>query len=125
MPVQSSSIIRKIKSHPFLTQKELAAMAFCSAALMIISVLLNAPLEAPADPDGIPAENVKAPWIFVGIQQILKWLPAEIAGLILPSLAVLALCLIPYLNLNSFWRGALFVGVTLSIVVFTVWGYIS
>ncbi|MDD3473431.1 MAG: hypothetical protein PHS86_11655 [Syntrophaceae bacterium] len=100
-------------------------MAFCSAALMIISVLLNAPLEAPADPDGIPAENVKAPWIFVGIQQILKWLPAEIAGLILPSLAVLALCLIPYLNLNSFWRGALFVGVTLSIVVFTVWGYIS
>lgn len=100
-------------------------MAFCSAVLIAISVVFDAPIERPADPNGIPPENVKAPWIFLGVQQALKWMPAEIAGVILPVIALITLTLMPYLRLNSIPKSLLFAGTIIIIVVLTVWGYVS
>ena len=116
---------RKVKSHPFLTHRELAAIALCSAVLMLVSALLDAPLEGPADPNGIPSENVKAPWIFVSIQQTLKWMPAEVAGLILPLMAITLLMFIPYFRINLILKYILFLGVIFSALTLTIWGFLS
>lgn len=116
---------KKVKSHPFLTHRELAAMALCSASLMLVAVLFDAPLEGPAEPNGIPSENVKAPWIFVSVQQTLKWMPAELAGVLLPLTAVLLLMLIPYVNFPAMLKHILFLGVTISAIILTIWGFLS
>lgn len=120
-----STIPGKTKSYPFLVSRELAAIAICSAVLMMISVLLDAPLEGPADPGGTPTQNVKAPWIFLGVQQTLKWMPAEIAGLVIPILCLLVITLIPYIKLKLVPKTGLFVVVMASIIILTVWGYVS
>ncbi len=100
-------------------------MALCSASLMLVSALLDAPLEGPADPNGIPSENVKAPWIFVSVQQTLKWMPAELAGVILPLLAVILLMFIPYFKFHATIKYMLFFGVTVSAIVLTILGLLS
>ena len=115
----------KVKSHPFLTHRELAAIALCSAILMLVSVLLDAPLEGPADPSGIPSENVKAPWIFVSIQQTLKWMSAELAGLILPFVAIMLLMFIPYFRISIILKYILFIGVIFCALTLTIWGFLS
>lgn len=114
----------RIKTHPFLTHWELAALGLCSASLLLISVLIDAPVEGPADPAGIPFQNVKAPWIFVGIQQALKWMPPELAGVILPLLAVISLGAIPYLRIPALLKQVLFVAITSLTIGLTIWGFL-
>ena len=93
-----------------------------------MSAFFNAPLQGPADPSGIPAEDVKAPWIFVGIQQALRYLPALIAGILLPLAAVAALAVTPFLPRETpFQRKALWTlvfGTALVSLSLTVWGYL-
>lgn len=125
MSLEDTPRPKKVKAYPFLVSRELAAMAACLAAFFILSVLVDAPLEGPADPSGIPSDNVKAPWIFVGVQMTLKWMTAEIAGLILPAFAVLALGAIPYLKLSFLARTLIFSSVVLAIIFLTVWGFFS
>jgi quinol-cytochrome oxidoreductase complex cytochrome b subunit len=125
MSAPKSSRPGKIKSYPFLVNRELAAIAVCIAVLMMISVLFDAPLEGPADPNGAPTQNVKAPWIFLGVQQTLKWMPAEIAGLVIPILSVLVITLIPYIKLKLVPKTGLFVVIMVSVILLTVWGYVS
>ena len=125
MAVQESTKPKKLKSYPFLVSRELSAMACGSAILILFSVFLDAPLDSPADPNGIPSEGLKAPWIFVGVQQTLRWMPAEIAGVLFPLLAVLVLACIPYPKMNPVSRAILFVGVVTAITVLTIWGYFS
>ncbi len=125
MAAQDCTKPKKVKSYPFLVSRELAATACGLAILILFSVFLDAPLDGPADPNGIPSEGLKAPWIFVGVQQTLRWMPAEIAGVLLPVLAVLVLAFIPYPKLNPVARGMLFVGVVTAIIVLTIWGYFS
>lgn len=99
-------------------------MGLCSAGLLLISVLIDAPVEGPADPAGIPFQNVKAPWIFVGIQQALKWMPPELAGVILPLLAVISLGAIPYLRIPALLKQVLFVAITSLTIGLTIWGFL-
>jgi quinol-cytochrome oxidoreductase complex cytochrome b subunit len=77
------------------------------------------------DPSGLPAESVKAPWIFVGIQQMLRYLPAVVAGVALPLAAALIVAVLPFASAR---RTALNTTVFLVLVVFTllltVWGYL-
>ena len=117
-----------IRSVPHLVRREILAAFIALAVLGLVSALFNAPLQGPADPSGIPAEDVKAPWIFVGIQQALRYLPALIAGILLPLVAVAALAVTPFLPRETpFQRKALWTlvfGTVLVSLSLTVWGYL-
>jgi hypothetical protein len=95
----------------------------------LISAVFDAPLQGPADPQGIVVDDVKAPWIFVGIQQLLRFLPPLIAGIIIPLGALLLVSLVPYLPssrpLQQKSVMALFLGTILISLAFTIWGYLS
>ncbi len=106
-------------------RKEGLAALIALAAVGLLSVLADAPIEGPADPSGLAAEHVKAPWIFVGIQQMLRYLPPILAGIAIPAGVLLALALIPYAYGNRVFTRIVFWGIAGAVVVLTVWGYFS
>jgi hypothetical protein len=67
--------------------------------LVWISLLWNAPLEQLADPMHTP-NPAKAPWYFLGLQELLHYFPPVVAGVLVPGLVVMALIVIPYFNIN-------------------------
>ena len=67
--------------------------------LWVWSMLIPAPLEPIADPNKTPNPS-KAPWYFVGLQELLVYFDPWIAGVVLPSLIVVGLMAIPYLDKN-------------------------
>lgn len=118
------SKIKLIRAVPNLVRKELIALLFACAILALFSALFDAPMEGPADPNGVPTENVKAPWIFVGIQQMLKTLPPELAGIIIPLISLIMLTIIP-LIFSPDLAYVLFFGILGAASVLTVWGYLN
>ena len=82
---------------PTLVIKELIAVFIASSFLLVWSLAQNAPLRAMADPN--TTENpAKAPWYFVGLQELLVYFDPWIAGVMIPTLIVIGLMLIPYLD---------------------------
>lgn len=67
--------------------------------LVWLALLWNAPLEQLADPMHTP-NPAKAPWYFLGLQELLHYFPPVIAGVLVPGLVVMALVVIPYFNIN-------------------------
>jgi len=110
---------------PDLLRNEAAAALAILAAVCVISALFDAPIEGPVQQGGIPAEHVKAPWIFVGIQQMLRYLPAFIAGILLPLLALSAVSAVPWLKLGHRRTVLLFSLLASICLIMTVWGYYS
>jgi len=84
---------------PKLVVKEIIAFEVLVIGLTLISLLFNAPLEWIANPDHTP-NPAKAPWYFLGLQELLHYFPPVVAGVILPALAVIALIVIPYFKIN-------------------------
>jgi hypothetical protein len=67
--------------------------------LVLMSLFFNAPLEGLADPTNTP-NPAKAPWYFLGLQEMLHYFPPVVAGVLIPGLLVIALVVIPYFNIN-------------------------
>jgi len=67
--------------------------------LVWMSLLWDAPLEGLADPMQTP-NPAKAPWYFLGLQELLHYFPPVVGGVLIPTLVVLALVIIPYFNVN-------------------------
>jgi Cytochrome b(C-terminal)/b6/petD len=67
--------------------------------LVGISLLWNAPLEQLADPLHTP-NPAKAPWYFLGLQELLHYFPPIIAGVLIPALVIAALIVLPYFQVN-------------------------
>ena len=84
---------------PDVVYLELIGMVIASVVLIIWSLALRAPLEQPANPVVTPNPS-KAPWYFLGLQEMLVYFPPSIAGVILPGLIILGLMAIPYLDPN-------------------------
>lgn len=80
-----------------LMPKELLVALICLILLTVASVVFDAPLEDPADPTRTP-NPAKAPWYFVGLQELLTYFDPWIAGVAIPLLITLGLCAIPYID---------------------------
>jgi len=89
---------------PDLVYTELIALVLCTAVLVVWSILLEAPLEQPANPAQTPNPS-KAPWYFLGLQEMLVYFDPWLAGVVLPSLIVVGLMAIPYVDTNEKGNG--------------------
>jgi len=89
---------------PDLVYTELIALIVCSVVLIVWSIFLKAPLEQPANPSNTPNPS-KAPWYFLGLQEMLVYFAPWLAGVVLPSLIIVGLICIPYVDKNPKGNG--------------------
>jgi len=75
------------------------AIEVLAIALVLLSLFWDAPLEELADPMQTP-NPAKAPWYFLGLQELLHYFPPVIAGVLIPTMVIVALVVIPYFNIN-------------------------
>ena len=75
------------------------AITVLSLSLVLLALLWDAPLEELANPLQTP-NPAKAPWYFLGLQELLHYFPPLVAGVLIPALVVLALIAIPYFRIN-------------------------
>jgi len=85
---------------PHLVVREIIAFEIMVIVLALISLFFNAPLEWIANPEHTP-NPAKAPWYFLGLQELLHYFPPIVAGVVLPTLVVIALIVIPYFKINQ------------------------
>jgi quinol-cytochrome oxidoreductase complex cytochrome b subunit len=101
---RTSARVRKeeeemVMTVPHLVVREVIAFMLMVIVLALLSLFFNAPLEWIANPEHTP-NPAKAPWYFLGLQELLHYFPPIVAGVVLPSLAVVALIVIPYFRVN-------------------------
>jgi len=89
----------QIQTYPEVLFRAVVAVEVLAIALVLVSLLFNAPLEGIADPSHTP-NPAKAPWYFLGLQEMLHYFPPVVAGVLVPTLVVIALIVIPYFNIN-------------------------
>src|SRR5881394_224942 len=84
---------------PDLVYTELISLILCSVVLIVWSIVLQAPLEQPASQSATPNPS-KAPWYFLGLQEMLVYFDPWLAGVVLPSMIISGLMLVPYCDKN-------------------------
>jgi hypothetical protein len=89
---------------PFLLRIEFLAAIIVTVILFVWSIALNAPLEEPANPT-LTMNPSKAPWYFLGLQEMLVYFDPWMAGVVLPSLIIVGLMVIPYIDTNPLGNG--------------------
>ena len=89
----------RVQTFPAVLFRAAVALEVLAILLILISLFFNAPLEGLADPTHTP-NPAKAPWYFLGLQELLHYFPPVVAGVLVPTLVVLALIVIPYFNIN-------------------------
>ncbi len=89
----------QVQTYPEVLFRAIVAIEVLAIALVVVSLLFNAPLEGIADPSHTP-NPAKAPWYFLGLQEMLHYFPPVVAGVLVPTLVVIALIVIPYFNIN-------------------------
>src|SRR3990170_2867525 len=94
----------KVLVWPDLVYIELICMIALSAVLIFWAIWLQAPLEEPASSVKTPNPS-KAPWYFLGLQEMLVYYDPWMAGLVLPSLIIVGLMAIPYIDFNKTGSG--------------------
>ena len=94
----------KVLVWPDLVYTELICMVAVSAFLLVWAICLQAPLEEPASSVKTPNPS-KAPWYFLGLQEMLVYFDPWYAGVVLPSLVVMGLMAMPYLDFNKQGNG--------------------
>jgi hypothetical protein len=89
---------------PDLVYTELISLVLCSVILIVWSIVLKAPLEQPANRSVTPNPS-KAPWYFLGLQEMLVYFDPWLAGVVLPGLIIVGLIAIPYIDKNPKGNG--------------------
>ncbi len=118
---------RRLMSYPHVVLRELIAFQILTILLVVLALVWDAPLEQLADPLLTP-NPAKAPWYFLGLQELLHYFPPLVAGVVIPTLVIIALIVIPYFDVNiagaPLWAGAprrkllVFTGVVLAFLAF-------
>src|SRR5215468_3825222 len=94
----------KIHTWPHLVRGEFLMALFVVVVLTLWSITIDAPLEEPANPTRTPNPS-KAPWYFLGLQEMLVYFDPWNAGVVLPSLIIVGLMVIPYIDINPKGNG--------------------
>jgi len=94
----------KVLVWPDLVYTELIAMVVCTAVIVVWSIVLQAPLEQPATTAKAPNPS-KAPWYFLGLQEMLVYYDPWMAGVVLPTFIIIGLIAIPYIDFNQKGNG--------------------
>ena len=71
---------------------------------MVWSLTLNAPLEEPSNPN-VTMNPAKAPWYFLGLQEMLVYFDPWMAGVVMPTLIIVGLMVVPYIDVNPLGNG--------------------
>jgi len=95
---------RKVFTWPDLVYTEFICLILFTAFLVIWSLEVQAPIEEPAATARTPNPS-KAPWYFLGLQEMLVYFDPWIAGVVLPGFIIVGLCAIPYLDTNPKGNG--------------------
>src|SRR5579863_8597929 len=96
--------LKEIHTWPYLMRMELLVAISVTIILMIWSITLYAPLEEPANPN-LTMNPAKAPWYFLGLQEMLVYFDPWIAGVVMPTLIIIGLMAIPYIDTNPLGSG--------------------
>jgi menaquinol-cytochrome c reductase cytochrome b/c subunit len=89
----------RINTFPHLLIEELLALIIVTAGLIVFSTFVNAPLRELANPNLTPNPS-KAPWYFLGLQELLRYFHPMVAGVLVPTLFFALLFVLPYVDRN-------------------------
>ncbi|MGB0452752.1 MAG: cytochrome C [Bacteriovoracaceae bacterium] len=105
VPIEATPENReKVWCWPNLVYTELFAIIAGTVFLVVWAIVFKAPLEEPANPTWAP-NPAKAPWYFLGLQEMLVYFDPWMAGVVLPGLIVVGLIAIPYIDTNPKGNG--------------------
>ncbi len=94
----------KVHTWPYLVRSEFICAILVTAFLIVWSLLSDAPLEEPANPTKTPNPS-KAPWYFLGLQEMLVFFDPWHAGVVLPSFIIIGLMVLPFIDINPKGNG--------------------
>ncbi len=119
----------QLMTYPHLLVRESIVFEVLVIAMVVIALFWDAPLEQLANPLLTP-NPAKAPWYFLGLQELLHFFPPFVAGILIPTLVLIGLIVIPYFHVNvegkPLWeknpgkRFAIVVGVTIALLILLV-----
>lgn len=95
----------KVNVWPHLLAIEFVALLVVLGLLIVFSVFQDAPLLELANPNAQPNPS-KAPWYFLGLQELLSYFDPQIAGVLIPGLGLAGLAMVPYIDRNRSVRPA-------------------
>ncbi|HUP59790.1 MAG TPA: hypothetical protein VNA69_05175 [Thermoanaerobaculia bacterium] len=99
IPFEKTESDEKLFTWPDLVYTEMLCMIALTIVMIVWSVGLRAPLEEAANPTSSP-NPAKAPWYFLGLQEMLVYFDPWLAGVVLPTLIIVGLMAIPYIDTN-------------------------
>jgi len=104
LPVSEKELKDQVLVWPDLVYTEMICMILVTAFLIVWGVALPAPLEEPASAVKTPNPS-KAPWYFLGLQEMLVYFDPWMAGVVLPSIILVGLMAIPFIDFNKDGNG--------------------
>src|SRR5260370_1560113 len=90
---------KQLMSFPHVLLREAIAFEILTVAMVGVALAWDAPLEQLANPLLTP-NPAKAPWYFLGLQELLHYFPPVVAGILMPGLLVVALGVVSYFHVN-------------------------
>ncbi|MGZ4674333.1 MAG: menaquinol-cytochrome c reductase cytochrome b subunit [Ilumatobacteraceae bacterium] len=94
-----ASPVDKVHTWPHLLAAEFVAAIACTAFTFFFSIWVNAPLLQQANPNRTPNPS-KAPWYFLGLQELLTMFHPMIAGVTIPGVGLIVLIFAPFIDKN-------------------------
>jgi hypothetical protein len=104
LPLMEEDKDDKVLVWPDLVYTELICLVLATAGLIVWAIISKAPLEQPANP-GYAPNPAKAPWYFLGLQEMLVYFDPWMAGVVYPGLIIVGLALMPIIDTNPRGNG--------------------
>jgi len=104
LPLTEEDKDDKVLVWPDLVYTELICLVLATAGLIVWAIVSKAPLEQPANP-GYAPNPAKAPWYFLGLQEMLVYFDPWMAGVVYPGLIILGLAAMPFIDTNPRGNG--------------------
>lgn len=98
-PMEAEEKDERVLVWPDLVFTEFLCAIIATVVLVVWSILIPAPLEEPANPTKTPNPS-KAPWYFLGLQEMLVYFDPWLAGVVLPGMIITGLIIIPYCDVS-------------------------